>query len=83
MCIQAASEDTDGDHGVTSIRMSNVPTRNQKEARKISSLLPLIGPQSHWHLDFKLLASTLQRINSCCLKPPTLEYFISKEVLGN
>lgn len=42
-----------------------------------------MGPQSHWHLDFKLLASTLQRTNSCCLKPPTLQYFISKEALGN
>lgn len=57
-------------------------TRHQKEARKISSLEHLLGSQSHWHLDFKLLASSAQRINSCCFKPPTHQYFIM-EALGN
>lgn len=59
------------------------PDTKKGQTRKTSSLLALLGSQSLWHLDFQLLASTLQRINSCCLKPPTLQYFISKEALGN
>lgn len=84
--MQAALERTDGDWSDIYINQGTpnvaASARHQKEARKTSFPQPLLGSQSPWHLGSKLLTSAAQGIDSCCFKPPTLQYFIM-EALGN